>query len=179
MSIQEHWEKAVKQTVIVRPRVKPLETFAATKVPYLLLSESSINTGDTVRREGEIDLQKPNLILPGASPQFYGFDFDKLKDTAPELLTSFLLVRGVSFPSLKYSNKTGYLDIYEGNINRAKQHFGNELQRKEDVVTTLLLGPEDCWQFSLLILIMGQVGRCAEGDIRRILDKFKDHPPPL
>ena len=171
MNLSDYWEKALANTVVVRPRVKPLETFDSTKMPYLLLSESSINMGDTVTRRGELHVEKPSLILPSHSPQFEGFDFDQVTGLHQDLITNFLLVRGVSFPSFKYDNKTGSLDVFEGHLSKAVQHFSDRLARDEDVTTTLLLGPEDCWQFSLLVLIASQVARCAEGDFRKIFNR--------
>jgi hypothetical protein len=64
MNIQDGWEKALKNTRIIRPRSKDLLTFEATEVPYILLSESSVNLGDTVVRKGRMMVEKPAIILP-------------------------------------------------------------------------------------------------------------------
>jgi len=64
MGIHESWEKALKMTEIVRPRVQPLATFEATQIPYIFLAESLVNHGDTVIRKGEITIDKPSIILP-------------------------------------------------------------------------------------------------------------------
>ena len=39
-------------------------------------------------------------------PHFEGFDFEEGMRLNEDLLMSFLLVRGISFPSLKYNNRT-------------------------------------------------------------------------
>ncbi|MEK6732717.1 MAG: hypothetical protein AABY55_03740, partial [Candidatus Omnitrophota bacterium] len=77
MNIQDGWEKALKHTKIIRPRPKALLTFETTEVPYVLLSESSVNLGDTVVRKGQILVEKPAIILPSNLPHFEGFDFEK------------------------------------------------------------------------------------------------------
>ena len=79
MNIQDGWEKALKYTKIIRPRPKDLLTFEATEVPYIFLSESLVNLGDTVVRKGQIMVEKPAIILPSNMPQFEGFDFEKEK----------------------------------------------------------------------------------------------------
>lgn len=172
MDIQDAWGKALKETEIIRSRILGLQTFDQTRVPYILLSASTINAGDTVVRSGEVVVEKPSLILPPHAPQFEGFSFDDIQANE-DLLISFLLVRGVSLPSLKYNNLTSNLDVFEGKIDDAVKHYGNRLQREENTSTGLLIAPEDVWQFSLLIFICSQVSKNSAMDIRRILDDFK------
>ena len=157
MDIQDIWEKALKNTEIIRPRVQALLTFATTNLLYIFLAESSLNLGDKVVRKGEVLLEKPTLILPSNLPQFEGFDFEKEPHFNQDTLTNFLLVRGVTFPSLKYNNKTYTLDIFEGQLKKAIEYYNNKLRRQEDVHTGLVVGPEDCWQFSVLIFILSLI----------------------
>lgn len=173
MNIQESWEKALKKTEIIRARVQGLLAHSATNLPYIFLSESSINIGDTVVRKGEIIVDKPSLVLPLASPQFEGFDFDKEPHINEGMLTNFLLVRGVTFPSLNYNNKTYSVDVFEGGLKKAIQQNLDKLQRQEDVHTGLITGLEDCWQFSVLIFICTQVVRSAETDVKKLLEELK------
>ncbi len=170
MNIQDYWEKALKKTEVVRPRVQPLLTTAATRLPYICLSESSVNRGDTVVRKGEVIVEKPALILPYGTPHFEGFDFEKDMKFGENTLTNFFLVRGVSFPSMKYNNVTSSLEVQEGALSKAVEDHKEALQRHENVNTGLIVGPEDCWQFSVLIFVAGQVMRAAEGDFRRLLE---------
>lgn len=173
MDIQERWEKALKKTEIVRPRIQELYTFSPTDLPYILLSESSINVGDTVIRKGSVLVEKPSLILPLGLPQFEGFEFEKEPSINEDMLTNFLLVRGIRFPSLRYNNKTNLLDIFEGQLKKAIENYSDKLQHEEDVSTGLIVGPEDCWQLSVLIFVCTQVIRSADGDIRKLLEEFK------
>ncbi len=177
MGVQDSWEKALKTTEVIRPRIHPLMTFEATQLPYIFLAESAINRGDTVVRKGEIRVEKPSIILPSNLPQFEGFDFEKESTLEQDFLTTFFLVRGIRFPSLKYNNRTESLDIHEGKLQQAIDFYSRELQKKEDVATGLVIGPEDCWQYSVLIFICGQVIRQADGDIKRLLERFKKNQP--
>lgn len=178
MDIQDSWEKALKKTRIIRARAQELQTFSDTELPYIFLSEAFVNTGDTVVRKGEILVEKPAIILPHNIPQFDGFDFEKELDITQDMITNFLIVRGVSFPSMKYNNKTSSLDIYEGHIERAIGHYADMLERREDVRSGLIVGPEDCWQFSVLIFICTQVARAVNSDIRRLLEDFRNRSNP-
>ncbi len=180
MNIQDAWEKALKKTKIIRPRAQELQTFSETNVAYTFLAEALVNRGDTIVRKGEVLVEKPAIVLPSNSPQFEGFDFEKEFEMSQEIVTNFLLVRGVSFPSMKYNNKTDSLNIYDGHIDKAIKYHSDMLQRKEDVYSGLVVGPEDCWQFSVLIFTCTQIVKSANSDIRRLLEKFgkEDRPRP-
>ena len=173
MDIKDSWEKALKQTEIIRARIQPLSAFKATHMPYVFLAESSVNSGDTVIRQGEVLLEKPSIILPFNMPRFEGFEFEKYSALEQDMLTSFLLVRGIKFPSLKYQNKTDTLDIFEGRLAEAIDRYSSKLQREENTSTGLVAGPEDCWQFSVLVFICSQVLKSADGDIRTLLDNHR------
>ena len=173
MNLQDLWDKAVRKTEIVRPRVLPLETRNVTHLPYVFLSESSVNAGDTAVRRGEVLVERPAIVLPYNLPQFEGFDFEKEMRVNEDFFKSFLLVRGVQFPGMKYNNKSYSLDVHEGSLSHAIEHFKKELETGENVHTGLVAGPEDCWQFSVLLFVCSQVARSADGDLRRLMDDMR------
>jgi hypothetical protein len=174
MDIQKAWQKALKQTEIIRPRIQHLLTFRDTVVPYILLSPSVINVGDTVVRKGEVLVERPSLILPPNIPQLQGFEFDNDQDIRGENeVVNYLLVRGISLPSMHYNNRTHSLDVFEGDVGQAVKRHLRDLQRTENVQIGLLIGPEDCWQFSVLIYICTQVARNAEQDFRKLLQDLR------
>ncbi len=173
MDIQELWERALARTEIRRMRLQDLATFDTTVVPYIFLAESSLNQGDTVVRKGSVLIERPAIILPGFSPHFEGFDFDANLHLGEDALTTFLLMRGVQFPSLKYRHQLSSLDVTEGGLQQTIDQFAKQLTMAEDIATGLVVGPEDAWQFSVLILIGALVIRSAQGDLRRILDEWR------
>lgn len=178
MNLQDYWEKALKHTEVVRPRIQPLSLYAATELPYVFLAESAVNAGDTVVRKGEVRVEKPALILPSNQPQLEGFESEDKNAWSLDGMINFLMVRGVQFPSLKYNNKVHQLDVYEGRLKPAVDFHLKQLQSKENISTGLVIGAEDCWQFSILIFIATQASRQAEQDMRRLLDDYwRQHPP--
>ena len=171
MNIQDGWEKALENTRIIRSRAQELHTFSDTKLPYVFLAEAIVNAGDTVVRKGDVLVDRPAIILPSNLPQFEGFDFEG--EFGNDMVTNFLIVRGVTFPSMKYNNKTNSLDIFEGHLEKAIGYYSDMLQKKEDVHSGLIVGPEDCWQFSVLIFLCSQVAKSANNDIKKLLEHFR------
>jgi len=124
------WEKALRETNIIRSRIIGLQTFGETQVPYILLSPSTINEGDTVVRTGEVLVHRPSLILPPNIPQLEGFNFEDEEGPFKEnTMINFLMVRGITLPSMKYDNKIFSLNVFEGKIENAIGFYGNRLQR--------------------------------------------------
>ena len=173
MDIQELWDKARKQTEILRMQLQDLATFDATAVPYVFLAESAVNQGDTVVRKGQVLIERPSIVLPNFSPQFEGVEFDPELHLSADTVATFLLVRGIQFPSLKYRHESSSLDVMEHPLQKAIEQFTHRMTVAEDVKTGLVIGPEDAWQFSLLLLVGALVVRSAEGDLRRILEEWR------
>ena len=172
MDIQEYWDNARKGTEIIRMRLQDLATFDATVMPYIFLAESAINQGDTVVRKGQVVIQKPAIVLPTFSPQFEGFEFDESFHLNDDTIATFLLVRGIHFPSLKYQHQFSSLDVIEQSLQKSIEQFQQRLTMAEDVATGLVIGPEDSWQFSVLLLVGALVIRSAQGDVKRLLEDW-------
>ena len=87
-------------------------------------------------------------------------------------MINFLMVRGITLPSMKYDNKIFSLNVFEGKIEDAIGVYGNRLQREENTSAGLICGPDQIWQFSLLIFICSQIAKNSSTDIRRLLDEY-------
>lgn len=172
MDLQALWDKARQQTEIIRMRLQDLASFETTVVPYVFLAESSLHAGDTVVRKGHVLIERPSIILPKLSPQFEGFALEDLH-LNDDALATFLLVRGIQFPSLRYRHEVSSLDLLETSLQQAIEHYQDQLKRTEDVTTGLVIGPEEAWQLSVLLLVGALVVRSAEGDLRRILEEWR------
>jgi hypothetical protein len=174
MDIEQLWEKAQEKTEVIRGRVKGLATFSSTSVPYMFLGESSVNQGNTVVRRGKVLIERPMILLPEDLPQFEGFDFQEDLELDQGAIQMFFIMRGIRFPSLKYNNTVDNLDLDELSLAKSAEKYKRKLERAENVNTALILGPEECWQFSLLIYMASLVGRCARTDIMNLMDKLED-----
>lgn len=172
MDIEQLWEKAKERTEVVRGRIKGLSSMSQTTVPYVFLAESSVNEGNTVVRKGKVIVERPMIYLPEDMPQFEGFDFEKDLELNPEFVQTFFLMRGIRFPSLKYNNTVSELDLDEKSLADCIKKYKKKMEKEENVSAALIIGPEDCWQFSLMFYIASLIGRCARTDIMNLLNKM-------
>ena len=172
MDIQQLWDLAQEKTEVVRGRVKALATFEATTVPYVFMAESSVNVGHTVIRKGKIVVEKPMIVLPDNMPQFEGFEFEEELDVEQDVVQMFFFMRGIRFPSMKYNNALEQIEVEESSLARQVDKARKKLEKAENVSTALILGPEECWQFSVLFYMAALVGRCARTDIMNLMDRM-------
>lgn len=173
MDIEQMWEKAQAKTEIIRGRIRALPTFATTRVQYIFLAESAVNVGSTVVRNGKVIIEKPLILLPEDLPQFEGFDFEEDLEIEQAAMQMFFLMRGIRFPSLKYNNRVETLDLEDESLSKTIEKYKRELEQKENVNTALIIGPEDCWQFSIILYMANLISRCIKGDIMNIIGKIK------
>ena len=172
MDIEQFWDKAQEKTEVVRGRVKGLSTFVSTAVPYIFLAESSVNEGHTVARKGKVIVEKPLIVLPEDMPQFEGFDFREDMEIGGDSVQMLFLMRGIRFPSLKYNNSVECLDLEETSLAKGVEKHKRQLEREENVSTALIIGPEECWQFSILFYLASLVGRSTRTDIINLLNRM-------
>jgi hypothetical protein len=170
MDLQDAWEKAAKETEIIRCRWCVLSPSKTEELSYIFLSESEINLGDTLVRKGKVLIHKPSIILPYHCPRFDGFGFEKDYGVNNEIVKTFLLVRGVSLPSFEFTNEIAGIVLHEGSLDSAVKHCLDEFERTEDIETSLVCGPGDCYHFSILVFVAAMVGRSASSDLEKLMN---------
>ncbi len=172
IDIEKKWEEALKKTKIVRSRYRKLETFKKTTVPYVLVNESLVNKGCTVIREGSVEVSPVYFHLPYSKYELLNFKFKETTNYSDEIIKSFLLIRGVQLPSMKYRNSEVKLEVKEKSVEEVIKEYMHYFQRTEDIDTGLIISIPDIWQFSLIIYIASLALRSAENDIKNFLDRF-------
>jgi hypothetical protein len=173
INLEKKWAEAIKKTKIVRTRYAKLNTFHKTVLPYVLINESCVNKSTTVIREGKVEVSPLMIHLPDGSPIFDGFNFFDTTEYQTETIKTFLLVRGIKLPSLKYSNDEIKLDLSEKTVEEVVKEYQIKLARKEDLDTGIIVGIPDVWQFSLLIYIISNITKSIKNDIKNIFDSFE------
>jgi hypothetical protein len=173
IDIDKKWQEALRKTKIVRSKYGKLETFKKTVVPYVLISKSLVNKDTTVVREGKVEVSPVMIHLPSGNFEFYGFDFKETTDYSDEIIKSFLLIRGVQLPSMKYSNTQVKLEVFDKPVEEVVKEYKELLLRKEDIDTGIIISIPDIWQFSLIIYLANLVAKSIDNDIKNIFDFLK------
>ncbi len=173
IDIDKKWQEALRKTKIVRSKYGKLETFKKTVVPYVLISKSLVNKDTTVVREGKVEVSPVMIHLPSGNFEFYGFDFKETTNYSDEIIKSFLLIRGVQLPSMKYSNTQVKLEVFDKPIEEVVKEYKELLLRKEDIDTGIIISIPDIWQFSLIIYLANLVAKSIDNDIKNIFDFLK------
>jgi hypothetical protein len=173
MDFEQKWQKAVKNTEIERSYLGHLNSSSTTTLSYIMLSESTLDSSDTVIRKGKVDITRPIIYLPDNNPMFEGFELSS-RDISDSSILNFLLLRGINFPSLKYQNSVYSLDIDSSSLSDVVKKSKRELQMSEDVKAGLIVGPDDCWQYSLIVYVAALASKSASNDIKKYLDDLKE-----
>jgi hypothetical protein len=173
MDLSEKWQRAMEETKVLHAYPHLLSAENSTTLPYIFLAASEVNEGDTVVRKGKVVVDRPLILLPKNIPQFSGFELEEGMDTDEDSLRFFFMLRGIQFPSLKYHNEVCTLDVFEGNVQKASDHFQHELDKEEEGQTGLMVGPACCWQFSVLMYVSTLINRSASSDLQRLMDELR------
>lgn len=172
IDIDKKWQEALKKTKIVRSRIKKLETFKKTIVPYILVNKSLVNKGTTVVREGKVVVSPVYIHLPYSKFELNNFNFKETTNYSDEIIKSFLLIRGVNLPSMRYDNTDLKLEVVDKPLEQVVKEYQEIFQRKEDTETGLVISIPDIWQFSLIIYLASIIVKSAENDIKNFLEMF-------
>lgn len=173
MSVEEFWEESLNHTEIVRLPLKRLLTFGNTRFDYIFLAPSLVNKGDTVVRKGQMDVDRPSLILPHSMPTFEGFDSEGQAGIQGEELRSFFFVRGIKFPNLAYKNESYEIDLFEGPLAKAEKNFVDQVRSKENISTGICIGKDTSWQFSVLLMGCHMIDMHIDTDLQEILKRIR------
>jgi len=172
IDLDKKWKEALRKTKIIRARYGKLNTFKKTVLPYVVVSRSAVSKKTTVIREGKVGVSRATVHRPDGAPIFSGFDFYSTTRYKDDTIKTFLLVRGVKLPSLRYSNYPVDLKTTEKDVQTVIKEYQELFLRKEDIETGLIIGIPDVWQFSLLIYIAYLIAKSVDSDLKNLLDEL-------
>ena len=111
MNPNEMLKASYETTHIIRERKYSLYTFGDTRLPYYFVSRSELDSKDTVVREGNVVVEKPQILLPGTMGVFEGFEFDEDMGVDENDVQHLLIARKILLPSLKYTNHESNMEV--------------------------------------------------------------------
>jgi hypothetical protein len=132
-----------------------------------------MNVGDTVVRKGIVKVDKPQLLLLNNPTEFEGFEYG---DDSNEDDAFMALARMASFPPGKYSNIGNKMDVFNGSLEKAIDHYERELDKAGDLNTGLCAGPVDIWALSLFVYVGKMVAGSASSDLDDMINRQNFSP---
>ena len=176
MDIEKRLEQAVKHTEILRLPKQRLSTFGITNVYYYLLTEPIYaeegELSETVIREGRVIAQKPKIVTPYYLSRLEGFSGD-----ARRYFEMLLKNHGPNSPGLLYAyrNEPKELNIVSGRLFEVAEKISGEIDRRGDLLSSIIKGKDELWDVSLLKFIFEMTrsslgGNLADFDSQGLLD---------
>jgi hypothetical protein len=166
-SFEQRWARAQVDTKIHRSRKHDLYTFGSTALPYFFIAKSSINSGDSIVRRGEVKTEKPTLFFGGNN----GSHFDGFSDNDEQNGDAMLFSRAFRFPNLNVANQGMSMEVVSRENHDLCDEMMHDLDLQRDSRTAVIEGPEDLWALSLLIYASQMTQRSAAGNVKDILDR--------
>ncbi len=156
-------EYALSHTEVVRPPEQRLNTFGITNVHYYLLTEPMDSVNETRIREGRVIAERPRIVTPVYLLNvFEGFG-DHARKQAEALLGRYGFDPNIL--EYKYKNAMGNTWTLSENISRVILKISKKIDDERDPLVAILKGPDDAWQTSLMIFIMGMTRSSAPKNI--------------
>ena len=166
MDSEERLEQAVKHTEILRLPKQKLSTFGITNVYYYLLTEpvyaDESDLSETVIREGRVIAQKPKIVTPYYLSRLDGFSGD-----ARRYFEMLLKNYGQNSPGILYAyrNEPKELNIVSGRLPEVAEKISGEIDRRGDLLSSIIKGKDELWDVSLLKFIFEMTRSSLGGNL--------------
>ncbi|MDD4873833.1 MAG: hypothetical protein PHE15_02510 [Dehalococcoidales bacterium] len=148
-------EYAASHTRILRLPEQKLSTFGQTVIRYYVVTEPvyadlSLNTMETVLRQGRIIAEKPRIVTPYYLSRLEGFSLG-----ARMYFNKISQVYGPSCPGLYYTyrNEPGELSIIPENIDFVVNRINDYIEKNDDRLVAIIQGQDHLWDVSLMKFI--------------------------
>lgn len=144
-------EYALRHTELVRPPQQRLSTFGATNVHYYLLTEPMESVNETRIHEGRVIAEKPRIVTPGYFMNALEGFGENARAQAIELFNRYGFDPDIL--EYKYRNEAGNSWTLSEEIGQVALKIGSKIDDEKDLMATILKGPDDAWQISLMKFI--------------------------
>jgi hypothetical protein len=154
MEADDRIREAVIKTQIVRAPKQSLATFGTTSVYYYLVAEAAFNelvkSNETVIREGRVIAERPRIVTPSYLSRVQGFSPE-----ARKYFEMLMTVQNPNSPGLIYTyrNEPKELNIVSDALPEVIARLNNEIDKKNNPLTSIIKGEDALWDVSILKFI--------------------------
>lgn len=164
---EQHFRKIWNAVRIERSMPYSLFTFGQTELPYYLVVGAE-NAGEPVGlTRGEVSITRPAILTPdNVQPEFRGF-FEQDEGN----MVDFLLARGMSFPHLKFSNRSGTPDLVSDSVEEIVARLKKRLDNDEEDRVAILTAPHGFGGLALIKYAIEKAVESAPGNIQELRER--------
>ncbi len=149
------WLRALEQTWVVRYPKQHLATFGTTNISYYVVTEPiyqdlAPDKIEGVVRTGRVIAQRPTVITPT-----YGLNLQGFSPEAYDYMREVARSYGGNSPGIlyQYKNEADKMDIVGGVPGEIAHRISEDLDRRKETMTVVLVGVDELWDVSLLKFI--------------------------
>ena len=177
MENERDWVRAMERTWVVRFPKQHLATFGATNISYYVVTEpvyQEMYPGkeEGVVRTGRVVAERPAIITPTYAMNLRGFSAE-----AYEYLQYAAQQYGPNSPGIlyQYKNEAEKVDIVSGAAPEIAHRIGEDLDRRQENLSVVMVGVDELWDVALLKFIYeftssSSVSNVQEFQSRGLLD---------
>ena len=181
MEPEQAWRRAVEKTWIARFPKQHLATFGTTNLAYYVVTEPVYVDLDLDRKEegvvrtGRVIAERPAVVTPTYAMNLHGFSpeaYEYLRDTARSY--------GPNSPGIlyKYKNEAHKVDILSGPPSEIAYRISDDLDRRKEDLSVVLVGVDELWDVALLKFIYEFTSSSAGANVRELQSRGLLDPSP-
>ena len=155
MEDQRDFIRAAEMTWVVRYPKQRLATFGTTSLSYYVVTEPIYRElqpqdQESVVRQGKVIADKPAIVTP-----YYAMNLEGFSDDAYSYFRHLSQQYGPNSPGIlyKYRNESEKTDILNGPPSEIAHRISDDLDRKKDDLSVVMVGVDELWDVSLLKFI--------------------------
>ena len=172
MRKEEIFEICWQKTEIIREYHQVLFTFGDMRLPYVFLAEHANYNDRVLVHKGVVDIQKPNILLPGYHPNIeFKEGFEHFKDVPRNMA---LIIRSLGLPHSEIRNKeTVRKEIEYGSLQEVIEKYNKKLKQNEDSDTGLIKGLAGGADISLMRYSIGLMVKSAPENVKEFFEHIR------
>ena len=164
---EEYWQK----TEIIREYHQVLFTFGDMRLPYVFMAEHASYSDRTLVQKGIVNIQKPNILLPGYHRNIEfkeGFEHHDI----PRNMA--LIFRSLRLPHSEISNKQfAREEIEYGSLQEVIEKYNEKFKQHEDSDTGLIKGTAGGVDISLMRYSIGLMIKSGPENVKEFFEHMR------
>lgn len=177
---EQEWMRAAEQTWVVRFPRQHLATFGSTNIAYYVVTEPIYQELDSGKREGvvrtgKVIAERPAVVTPTYAMNLRGFSSEAF-EYLQELANRF----GPNSPGIlyQYRNEAEKTDIVSGNASEIAHRISDDLDRRQENMSVVMVGVDELWDISLLKFIYEFTSSSAAYNVQEFQARGLLEPQP-